>query len=95
MYVKTNMIRSLKCAFFRNCRNAFMGLNYFKVLDSTQKHSFIFTCRIGDITKLSLEAIIHPTNESLTDKNPISNAILEAAGPELKEELKTQVVCKF
>ncbi len=51
--------------------------------------------RIGDITKLSLEAVVHPTNESLTDKNPISNCILEAAGPELKDELKTQVVCKL
>ena len=50
--------------------------------------------RVGDITKLSLEAIIHPTNESLTDKNPISNCILEGAGPELRDELKTQVVCK-
>ena len=47
--------------------------------------------RIGDITKLSLEAIVNPTNESLTDKNPISLRILEVAGPELKEDLKTQV----
>ena len=46
------------------------------------------------MTKLSLESIVNPTNESLTDKNPISNKILEMAGPDLKDELKDQVICK-
>ena len=52
-------------------------------------------CRIGDVTKLSLEAIVNPTNESLTDKNPISLRILEVAGPELKDDLKTQIGCEW
>jgi len=35
--------------------------------------------------------VVNPTNESLTDKNPISQRLNEVAGPELREECKTQV----
>ena len=43
---------------------------------------------------LQVEAVVNPTNESLTDKNPISLRLYEVAGPELREECKTQVGSK-
>ena len=45
----------------------------------------------GDITTLTIEAIVNPTNETLTDKNPISNRVFEVAGPELKDECQNQI----
>ena len=47
--------------------------------------------RLGDIASLQVEAVVNPTNESLTDKNPISQRLNEVAGPELKEECRVQV----
>ena len=43
---------------------------------------------------LQVDAVVNPTNESLTDKNPITLRLMEIAGPELKEACKTQVGCK-
>ena len=43
---------------------------------------------------LCVEAVVNPTNESLTDKNPISARLFELAGPELREECKAQIVSK-
>ena len=40
---------------------------------------------------LQVDAVVNPTNESLTDKNPISIRLLEVAGPELKDACKTQI----
>lgn len=51
-------------------------------------------CRTGDIALLRVEAVVNPSNESLTDKNAISLRLFEAAGPELREECKTQIVSK-
>lgn len=45
----------------------------------------------GDITLLGIGAIVNPTSESFSDKNPISDAIHLAAGPELRLTLKTEV----
>ena len=47
--------------------------------------------RDGDITLLKVTAIVNPTNESLTDKNAISERIFEVAGPELRDECKQQI----
>ena len=47
--------------------------------------------RTGDITLLGIGAIVNPTSESFSDKNPISDAIHLAAGPELRLTLKTEV----
>ena len=47
--------------------------------------------RTGDIAMLQVEAVVNPTNENLTDKNPISLRLYEVAGPELREECKSQV----
>lgn len=43
---------------------------------------------------LQVEAVVNPTNESLSDKNPVSLRLYEVAGPELREECKTQVGSK-
>lgn len=51
--------------------------------------------RVGDIASLSVEVVVNPTNETLTDKNPVSSRLLEVAGPELKEECKSQIVSKL
>ncbi|XP_064404084.1 protein GDAP2 homolog [Halichondria panicea] len=45
----------------------------------------------GDIASLQVEAVVNPTNEGLTDKNPITVRLFEMAGPELREECKTQI----
>lgn len=47
---------------------------------------------MGDIANLSVEVVVNPTNESLSDKNPVSSRLMEVAGPDLKEECKTQIV---
>ena len=49
-------------------------------------------CRVGDVASLSVEVVVNPTNENLTDKNPVSSRLMEVAGPELKEECKSQIV---
>ena len=53
----------------------------------------ILTCytRDGDITNLKVTAIVNPTNESLMDKNAVSEKIFEVAGPELREECRQQI----
>lgn len=54
-------------------------------------HVLSFSFRTGDIAMLQVEAVVNPTNESLSDKNPVSLRLYEVAGPELREECKTQV----
>uniref|UniRef100_A0A8C7RC08 Ganglioside induced differentiation associated protein 2 n=1 Tax=Oncorhynchus mykiss TaxID=8022 RepID=A0A8C7RC08_ONCMY len=41
----------------------------------------------GDVALLNCTAIVNTSNETLTDKNPISESILLHAGPELRDEL--------
>ena len=36
-----------------------------------------------------VDLIVNPTNESLTDKNPLSERIHKVAGPLLREECRT------
>lgn len=42
---------------------------------------------VGDVALLNCTAIVNTSNESLNDKNPVSDSIHRLAGPELKEEL--------
>lgn len=42
---------------------------------------------VGDVALLNCTAIVNTSNESLSDKNPVSDSIHHLAGPELKEEL--------
>lgn len=41
----------------------------------------------GDVALLNCTAIVNTSNETLTDKNPISDSIHRIAGPELRNEL--------
>eukprot|EP00794_Sanderia_malayensis_P002643 gene2643-3060_t len=45
----------------------------------------------GDITKLIADIIVNPTNESLNDKNPLSERIHKRAGALLKEECRNNL----
>ena len=47
--------------------------------------------RNGDITALRVDAIVNPSNETLDDKNPVSNHIHRAAGPELLTYCKKEI----
>lgn len=41
----------------------------------------------GDVAFLNCTAIVNTSNETLTDKNPVSDSIHRYAGPELRDEL--------
>ncbi|KAF0026828.1 hypothetical protein F2P81_021565 [Scophthalmus maximus] len=41
----------------------------------------------GDIALLNCTAIVNTSNESLSDKNPVSDGVHQLAGPELRDEL--------
>lgn len=41
----------------------------------------------GDVPLLNCTAIVNTSNESLNDKNPVSDSIHQLAGPELRDEL--------
>jgi len=41
----------------------------------------------GDIRLVDVDAIVNSTNETMTDMTGLSGAILEAAGPELRDEI--------
>ncbi|CAH1233441.1 GDAP2 [Branchiostoma lanceolatum] len=45
----------------------------------------------GDITALNCTAIVNTTNETLTDRNLISERIFQAAGPDLRAECSNHV----
>lgn len=47
--------------------------------------------REGDISLVQADAITNTTDETLTEKNIISDRIFNRAGPGLKEELLKQV----
>ena len=55
---------------------------------------FLNLFREGDATSLRVNAIVHPTNESLTEKSQLSLQLMDCAGPKLKEELVMKVKCK-
>lgn len=42
---------------------------------------------VGDVALLNCTAIVNTSNESLNDKNPVSDSIHRLAGPELRDEL--------
>lgn len=41
----------------------------------------------GDVALLNCTAVVNTSNESLNDKNPVSDSIHQLAGPELRDEL--------
>ncbi|CAH2070853.1 unnamed protein product, partial [Iphiclides podalirius] len=46
----------------------------------------------GDITTLDVDAVTNTTNETLSECNEISERIMQAAGPDLKEEIVTRAL---
>ncbi|XP_068081314.1 protein GDAP2 homolog isoform X2 [Anabrus simplex] len=46
---------------------------------------------MGDISTLSVDAIVNSTNESMTESNPVSDRICARAGPKLLEEIHEEV----
>ena len=54
----------------------------------------VCVCRTGDLALLQVDAVVNPTNETLTDKNAVSQRLHQGAGPELRDECKTQVGCE-
>ncbi|MED6279197.1 Ganglioside-induced differentiation-associated protein 2, partial [Characodon lateralis] len=48
----------------------------------------------GDVALLNCTAIVNTSNESLNDKNPVSDNIHRLAGPELREELVKLKGCR-
>lgn len=48
----------------------------------------------GDVALLNCTAIVNTSNESLTDKNPVSESIFMLAGPDLKEDLLKLKGCR-
>ncbi|XP_013421898.1 protein GDAP2 homolog isoform X2 [Lingula anatina] len=48
----------------------------------------------GDVTRLGVTAMAHPTNEAMNDRNPLSDLMYEIGGPELRQEVKHLRGCK-
>uniref|UniRef100_A0A8C1GLF7 Ganglioside induced differentiation associated protein 2 n=1 Tax=Cyprinus carpio TaxID=7962 RepID=A0A8C1GLF7_CYPCA len=48
----------------------------------------------GDVALLNCTAIVNTSNETLTDKNPVSDSIHRYAGPELRDELLKLKGCR-
>lgn len=51
----------------------------------------MYHCREGDISLIEADAITNTTDETLTEKNIISNRIYRRAGPGLREEIKNDL----
>ncbi|KAM4699282.1 ganglioside-induced differentiation-associated protein 2 [Discoglossus pictus] len=49
---------------------------------------------IGDVALLSCTAVVNTSNETLTDKNPVSDSIYRYSGPELLEEMQKLKGCR-
>ncbi|KAL1122313.1 hypothetical protein AAG570_003718 [Ranatra chinensis] len=45
----------------------------------------------GDITQLRVDAVIHPSNETFTDRNPLSDRFFSKAGPSLRSEVQQEI----
>ncbi|WAR07879.1 GDAP2-like protein [Mya arenaria] len=51
--------------------------------------------RSGDITELSVHAIVHSTNERMTERSSVTETLYTKAGPKLEAEIKNNIkVCK-
>lgn len=63
----------------------------FPYRDDINRKIALFT---GDVALLNCTAIVNTTNETLTDKNPISDSIHRHAGPDLRDELLKLKGCR-
>lgn len=49
----------------------------------------------GDITELSVHAVVHSTNEKMTDRSPVTEKLFQKAGPKFQADIKNNIkVCK-
>ncbi|KAM4796477.1 ganglioside-induced differentiation-associated protein 2 isoform 2-T2 [Rhinophrynus dorsalis] len=48
----------------------------------------------GDVALLNCTAVVNTSNETLTDKNPVSDSIYRYSGPELQEEMQKLKGCR-
>ncbi|KAM9321446.1 ganglioside-induced differentiation-associated protein 2 [Gastrophryne carolinensis] len=48
----------------------------------------------GEVALLSCTAVVNTSNETLTDKNPVSDSIYRYAGPELQEDVRKLKGCR-
>jgi O-acetyl-ADP-ribose deacetylase (regulator of RNase III) len=55
----------------------------------------MFDFREGDITQLRADAIVHSTNETLSDRNPLSDRLFSKAGPGLRHEIQSEIKGNF
>jgi hypothetical protein len=62
-----------------------------KILQLFHDICFLFFFRAGDISLLSVDAIVNSSNESMSERNPISDRICARAGPALREEIRQDV----
>ncbi|XP_076119526.1 ganglioside-induced differentiation-associated protein 2 isoform X1 [Alosa pseudoharengus] len=63
----------------------------FPYRDDINRKITLFT---GDVALLNCTAVVNTTNETLTDKNPISDSIHRHAGPDLRDELLKLKGCR-
>lgn len=61
------------------------------IMSRELSHQHKYVLRSGDVTLLNTEAVTNSTNESLSDKSPMSERMLSKAGPDLRRELKTNI----
>lgn len=54
-----------------------------------------FLCRNGDITELSVHAIVHSTNEKMTDRSSITDKLFLKAGPKLQADIRNNIKGTF
>ncbi|XP_059475099.1 protein GDAP2 homolog isoform X3 [Neocloeon triangulifer] len=46
---------------------------------------------VGDISLLNVDAVVNSTNESMTERNPVSDRIYSQAGQELLDEIQNEI----
>ncbi|XP_041857726.1 ganglioside-induced differentiation-associated protein 2 isoform X2 [Melanotaenia boesemani] len=63
----------------------------FPVRPEINRKIILFT---GDVALLNCTAVVNTSNESLNDKNPVSDSIHQLAGPELRDDLLKLKGCR-
>ena len=52
-------------------------------------------CRNGEITDLSVHAIVHSTNERMTEKSRNTDSLYAKAGPKMEAEIRNNIKSKY
>lgn len=59
------------------------------------KKKFFLMCSTHNVSRLNVHAIVHPSNEHLDDRNPISDEIFAQGGPALLKEVREDIRGEF